>query len=330
MKKPALIATVLGAAGACTLIFVGHQGREQEPAPTPVEEAVPSPLATRPAPPAPEPTPDPVVEATVASTPAPPYDGEPWAAGVRLFREGNHEAAAVALEDAVAEREDSAYRHYLLGLCYLRLDDPEGAVEEIQRSIELDGSPVRAWTNLARAHLALAELDLARAAVDEALARQLDHAPAWLQLGRVELGYGQLEEAAAAFSRATDHDPQLKWAWNNLGYVRLLQGRHDDAARALLEATAGGEGPVVAFNNLGLALEQLGRPDEAATVLDHAVARGSEPARESLDRLESQLLARHGEWEPGELAVVLEGLRSSFATADSVPGDPEVELATAP
>lgn len=233
---------------------------------------------------------------------AAPFEGDPWQAGVRAYEAGDFELAVVALEQAVAEREDSAYRHYLLGLSYRRIGESEGAVEELSRSLSLAPSQPRAYAHLGRAWLDLGELEAAREAVDGGLECDLEHADLWQVLGRLELAEGRYEEAAAAFARTTELDPTHRWAWNNLGYTRLMQGRYAEAVNALQRATAHERAEASFFNNLGHAMEQVGDLVAASDAFARAEQLGHAQATASQLRVAELLEARDGLQGPALLA----------------------------
>lgn len=230
---------------------------------------------------------------TQARTLEPQWSGDAWAAGVKAFESGDIALAQVALEVAVSEKENSPYRHYLLGLTYRHAGDGESAVAELRRSLELAPGQVRALVNLGRAYLDLDDAVLAREAIDGALDLDLEFADAWQVLGRIELEESHFEEAAAAFARAAAKDPQHAWAWNNLGYARIQQERFADALEPLRQALATGREEAVFYNNLGVALERTGHEELAVLAFGRAVVLGHAPAETSHARVESLLLARH-------------------------------------
>lgn len=230
------------------------------------------------------------------------FAGDPWTVGVEAFEAHRDELAVSALRAAVAEREESGYRHYVLALALRRTGEVEDAIAELERSLELGPGAAKTWIALARCELDRGETTAARAAVDAALELDLDSADAWHLLGRVELDEGALEHAEAAFAKALDRDPEHAWAANNLGYVRILQERFAEALGPLQVAVAGGKAEPVFLNNLGTALERTGRSELAALAFAHAAVLGHEPAGASLERVESDLAAAG----------------HSFAAADSV------------
>ncbi len=230
--------------------------------------------------------------------PAPPFEGAPWPAGVQAFEAGDYEVAAAALEVAVEEKETSPYRHYLLGLTYRRLGEVEGAVVELERSLELAPDAVRTLVNLGRAHLDLGDVESARMAVDRALDLDLEYGDTWHVLGRIELASGNLEEAEAAFRKATERDPEHAWALNNLGYVRIQREDFAAAIEPLRRALELGAEQAVFYNNLGVALERTERPVLAALAYARAAVLGHEDAMHSHERITPILVAR-GETVPG-------------------------------
>lgn len=242
---------------------------------------------------------------------APLWTGDPWKAGVAAFAAGEDEVAVDALREAVAEREDSSYRHYLLGLALRRVGEVEDAVIELERSLELSPAASKSWIALARCELDRGSTGAARAAVDAALEIDLESADAWHLLGRVELAEGALEHAEAAFTKALARDAGHAWAANNLGYARILQERFEQALPALQDAVASGADEPVFFNNLGTALERTQNPELAALAYAHAVVRGHGPAEQSMARVESGLAASG----------------SAFAAVDSVEFIGSAELA---
>jgi tetratricopeptide (TPR) repeat protein len=214
-------------------------------------------------------------------------DQNAWAKGCGLYEQKDFAAARDALERAVRAQEDRAGRHYLLGLCYLKLQESDLAVSELERAVELKPEAVRYQVNLARAYLAAKEPRTAREVVDSALDTNLEYADAWEVLGRIELQQGNREEAAAAFTKAVQLDPQHAWAWNNLAYLRILQERFEEAEDPL--RTAVRLRPEIASfqNNLGVVEERLGHLEDAVASYEQALALGHATAGESAQRVKA-------------------------------------------
>lgn len=214
-------------------------------------------------------------------------DRDAWPTGCGLYERGDFAAARDALERAVRAQEDRAGRHYLLGLCYLKLQENDLAVSELERAVELNPDSVRYQVNLARAYLAAKDVQTAREVVDSALELNLKFADAWEVLGRVELQQGNHEEAAAAFTKAVQLDPEHAWAWNNLAYLRILQERFEEAEEPLRTAVRLRPNVASFQNNLGVVEERLGHLEDAVASYEQALALGHDTAGESAQRVEA-------------------------------------------
>lgn len=330
MKWTMISVALLGLATYGVIFFAQLQ---HEPAP----QATTAPTAATIDPPAPvDPAPATLAEVGVSEeesadpVDAPGWTGDPWTAGVEAFEARDDELAVRALRAAVAEREQSGYRHYVLGLALRRTGETEDAVIELERSLELAPASQKSWIALARCELDRGETTAARAAVDAALELDLESADAWHVLGRVELAEGALEHADAAFSRALDHDPAHAWAANNLGYVRILQERFDEAVAPLQTAVADDPDEPVFLNNLGTALERTGHAELAALAFAHAARLGHGPAELSMERVEDRLAAAGAAYAAADSAAVVDApqllarVGEAFAAVASGDEDPAV------
>jgi len=335
--KWTMISVALMGLATYAVIFLAQLQHSPDTAVTADDAAAQIELTTLATPKAPEVSDLPDAGGEVDEVELPGWDGDPWQAGVAAF-EAHEDALAVdALRAAVAEREDSSYRHYLLGLALRRVGDVESAVIELERSLELSPAAQKSWIALARCELDRADTTAARAAVDAALELDLESADAWHLLGRVEMAEGSAEQAEAAFERALTRDGGHAWASNNLGYVRILQERFEDALAPLQDAVASGKDEPVFFNNLGIALERSGHSELAALSFAHAVLLGHGPAEQSMERVEERLESDGGAFaaidsvefvEPDDLAARVEQavLLLSVEVADEAAG-PEIAAA---
>jgi Tfp pilus assembly protein PilF len=283
MRRWTLITVSLAALVSLIVVFIGHQDNDRSAAPATagIELAPPPADSTRAQ-----------VPPGTAALPPRTWEGGAWAAGVRAFQARDYETARQALEQAVQERDDISYRHYLLGLTDLRVDRPDLAATQLEVALTLSPVNVRTLVNLARARLALAQPEQARTAIQSALEHDATDPDAWLVLGRVELTQTHLDEAAAAFAKAAELDPNQAFAWNNLGYARIQQERFADAVGPLRTATQLRDDVAVFFNNLGVALERVDDLAGAHVAFQRAADLGHELARASLLRVDTVLVAR--------------------------------------
>ncbi len=238
-----------------------------------------------------------------------------WPTGCDLYEQGDYAAARGALEGAVRAQENRAGRHYLLGLCYLKLQETDLAVSELERAVELKPEAARYQVNLARAYLAAEEPQTAREVVDSALDLQLEYADAWEVLGRVELEQGNRPEAEAAFTKAVQFDPEHAWAWNNLAYLRILESRFEEAEQPLRTAISLRPDVASFQNNLGVVEEHLGHLAEAVASYEQALELGHDTAGTSAERVRAVVAYQ-------ELQAEQQGSETRVATtsADSLIG----------
>lgn len=236
--------------------------------------------------------------AAVAPLAAPddtPVEGvDHWKQGRQFFWQHDYAAAAIDLERANRQRPGRYYPHYLLGLTYQRLGEPQRAEQEYIAAREIDGDQPEALVNLARLYL---ETDRTAEALElcvQATEATPDYDPAWNVLGRAHLELGERAAAIQAFREACRLRADNAYAWNNLGYALIQAGDFDTALAPLERAVALDRDVAYMHNNLGVVLEQLGRLEEA----QHAFARaveidpGHRPAAASAERLAELLAAR--------------------------------------
>jgi Tfp pilus assembly protein PilF len=109
-----------------------------------------------------------------------------------------------------------------------------------QQAIEFDPKYAPAHLRLARIHMSLGDLTLARSAIEEAIALAKEPAHKYLaalQLGAIVQRQGDLTAARAAYERALAVVPISQTATVALGHLDILEGRPDRAqarARAFL------------------------------------------------------------------------------------------------
>jgi tetratricopeptide (TPR) repeat protein len=103
---------------------------------------------------------------------------------------------------------DDAITHYDLGFVLTRMGRMTEAVREYERAIELDGTNVKARTNLAVNLVNLGQLDRASRELRHVLAIDPGNAGAHTNLGLVLAQQGQVERAIGEFREALRIDPQ--------------------------------------------------------------------------------------------------------------------------
>ena len=150
-----------------------------------------------------------------------------------------HEApvpAVATLEALTRLHPNVAEYFYLLGITQLQLAESDGAVEALERSLELDPQQV-----LPLIALGLSFKDQKRYAESkEVLLRALqvmpEHNDTLAALAEVEEGLGELDLAEQRVQRALELRPDSAEALYVLGRIRMAQGRYEEARDALVRS----------------------------------------------------------------------------------------------
>lgn len=115
-------------------------------------------------------------------------------------------------------REAQAYAHYITAALYTRLNRDEEALEQIQRTVDLDPKALSPMISLIHGHLLNHDFQSALAAAEQAAERFPDRASLHIALGELYHHFERYDEAVAAFERAIELDPE-----NAAGYGALLE-----------------------------------------------------------------------------------------------------------
>ena len=141
------------------------------------------------------------------------------------------------LIDSVFRDEDSAEARLLIGSLMLLMDDGQGAVKELERSLELNPKlpTLRAWHG--RALMRLGDSEKAKAAFRAELADNPNDFDANLYTGVLLRQDKQFDESLRYLTRAAQLRPREQYAHYHLGAVLAALGKPDEA-RPLLEGVA--------------------------------------------------------------------------------------------
>lgn len=224
--------------------------------------------------------PEPVVQKTVT-----------YGEAETVFRSGSYAEAADLFTAYVAARPQDAHGQYMLGLSSWRAGDLETAEQALVRAVELDGSSVRARTNLARVLLAQQRPEQAVPHLEEALVSDPGSHEAWRVLGNARSQLGHVADAIDAYREALALNRDDAWTMNNYGLLLIQQSRFDEAVPPLARAVELMPGSALFQNNLGVALERTGELELAAQAYEAAVEAdpGHDRARASLDRVRDRI-----------------------------------------
>lgn len=225
-----------------------------------------------------------------------PKDPESWCNLVDAQFDAKDYAAARATVDAgLAAVGDHPPLLEKGTACAMLQNDVDGAIDYVERELEVVPDFAQAWLNLARLHLMKGDLDKSVAAAEALLERDKDNHEALFHLGNVFDAVPDEKRAEDAYRAAIDLAPG-DWRYVTNLAMLLIQGsdaaKHAEAVE-LLEAIAPAVPPGEhrpEYNRL-LGLVRLGKKDEAkagATALLGRIEAGH-PLKPEVEKLVANL-----------------------------------------
>lgn len=161
----------------------------------------------------------------------------PFQRAQAFLEKGRLYPAEQAAREAIAGDPDDARAHLLLGRILLRRQQPEAAIEALERARSLDPELRGVDRSLADAWLVQGDDARACEAYARVLAADPGDARAHLRRADCAVGLGDLELAESSLVEAA-RDPDLEQlALLRLGRVRALAGKRDAAREAFERAT---------------------------------------------------------------------------------------------
>ncbi len=157
--------------------------------------------------------------------------------GISLFNMGKFEDAAGFLRKALTIAQ-SAGAHYYLGLCLYNTNDMEEALDELNKSINLDPSLAPAQTMVGLILLKQKRIDEAIGQLKKFIASGKDNAIAHDLLGNAYIAKGMYSDGVAELNRAIALDPKLALAHIQKGAIMLGSGRLPEAETELKTAVS--------------------------------------------------------------------------------------------
>jgi tetratricopeptide (TPR) repeat protein len=149
--------------------------------------------------------------------------------GISSANSGDFQTALVHFQKSEAK---SAKIHYNIGVCFYRLNQPNKAVIEFQKAIELAPNYERAFYALAMAEIDLKNFDKAKSAFLKAIRLDEKNGETWFDLALVFYEQKKFDESIIAFRNAIKFKSVAKAAsYNNIGVIYSLQGDNESAIK---------------------------------------------------------------------------------------------------
>jgi arylsulfatase A-like enzyme/Flp pilus assembly protein TadD len=159
----------------------------------------------------------------------------------------------------------SAYAHQWMAICYLNLNDRDGAMREAEAALAIDPRFSDARVLRAGVLAARGRHPEAIAELRQAVATDPAKPTIRLDLAKILAEAGRREEARAEYEAALAQQPDFAPALVGLGALQAETGALDDAARNLRRALEIDARQAEARFNLARTLERQGRPADAVT-----------------------------------------------------------------
>ena len=147
-------------------------------------------------------------------------------------KDGDYPAAERTARALIAERDDIASSHAVLGTSLLGQGRSREAVAAFNRALALESDPETTF-NLAAAYLGLGDVENAERYIDEALELRPYMSIAWRYRGLLLKSAGQTDAARSALTRTLEIDPMDTGAYYELITLLRDTGEANEAARYL-------------------------------------------------------------------------------------------------
>ena len=155
--------------------------------------------------------------------------------GMYLYRQGDYEGANTALESSI-QSEPHILAYLFSGLSYYQLEQYELALNQFQKTLDLNPEFARGRILVATTLLKQKRIDDAIVEIQKALRSNPDNAHARNILGSAYLAQGDYDRGMEELEAATDLDPSLADAHFKRGLFHLAQGDGAEGESDLIKA----------------------------------------------------------------------------------------------
>ncbi len=153
--------------------------------------------------------------------------------------------------------------HYNLAYSQKVKGDLHAALDEYQRTIQLDSNYPHAYASLGDVYLQLGSFIDAQTAYKQALAQAPDDIVTLINSGTADQSVGAMSEAETSYQRVLQLDPSSSAAHVNLGVLYMKENRSNDAAQQFTIAIDQKTKDPIPYFNLAVLYQQSGHPAQA-------------------------------------------------------------------
>jgi tetratricopeptide (TPR) repeat protein len=231
-------------------------------------------------------------------------------------------AARWHLDRLLAAGSTDGWLHYRRGQAQRELGEPEKAVADFSRAIELGEDRPSVWEQRGTAYMGLEEWKKARADLTQALHREPGRPGVHFKRGKVSAERGQWQRAVDDFSGAIERGEKEAEIWVRRGTAYMELKEWEKAAADFTEAIRRQPDTLEVYSQRGKAYTELQDWQKAAADLTHVLER-----KEDLDLRQQRGWAYEwlAEWDKAEAdytrATDLAGMLSSGTSIAGSLGD---------
>lgn len=219
--------------------------------------------------------------------------------GHSLIRQGKIKEAAEKFREAIKTEPSSSDGYRNLGWCLYKLGQYKESKLIYEKGLEL--CPEDAWSGwsygaLGQNYIYLEEYELARDALEKAVARMPKLNWAYDNLGVAYHHLGKYEKAYWAYRKAVKLDPMSSWSYYNLGISCSELGKSSEAIMNFLKAILlGVPHRTEVYHRLILEYQRFGDPENAWKTYRELQAIDPEAASSLQSLLESEKIKNQGQ-----------------------------------
>lgn len=198
--------------------------------------------------------------------------------GKSLYLQGKYEEALAALQESAKLEPGNYLAHYMLGMTYEKLRQPDAAIEQLEAAIRHNTNYYAAYYQLGLVYQrSKNDPDKAIESYQKAgeVSEQLGspHIKTFQNMGAIFYQQQKWDEALMAYSKVTQYEPTNEKAFDYIGLINIEKGQYEDAMMNFTQAAQRKPAWFEPYWHQAMALNKLGNWDRAIAAADEALSR---------------------------------------------------------
>ncbi|MCG6158358.1 tetratricopeptide repeat protein [Rubinisphaera margarita] len=137
---------------------------------------------------------------------------------------------------AITRQPDNAEWHNMLGLLFVKAQNPQMAYQAFTKAISVDQKFAKAYNNRGLTLISQKQFEEAIADFDQATTQSKDYVDAHNNRGYAYLELGEFDKAIENFTRCVEIDPEYVKGYNNRGFALIKLGEPERAIADFTQA----------------------------------------------------------------------------------------------